>query len=222
MSSVPFKYVPPVDTGLDILYQDNVLLVVNKPAGLLSVPGREADKQDCQIYRVQREFPQARIVHRLDMATSGAMLMALDDNVHRQLSILFEKRQVAKKYVAIVDGLPEEKQGVIDLPLITDWPNRPKQIVNYERGKPSQTRFIVKDYDRVQLTSRLELIPLTGRTHQIRVHLQTLGHAILGDRLYASQEVRDKSPRLLLHSTLLSFQHPLTSEAISIESEAPF
>jgi tRNA pseudouridine32 synthase/23S rRNA pseudouridine746 synthase len=222
MSSVPFKYVPPVDTGLDILYQDNVLLVVNKPAGLLSVPGRDADKQDCQLHRVQREFPSARIVHRLDMATSGAMLMALNDEVHRQLSILFEKRQVAKKYLAIVDGLPEEEQGVIDLPLITDWPNRPKQMIDHERGKPSQTRFVVKDYNRTQHTTRLELIPLTGRTHQIRVHLQALGHAILGDRLYAPCDVRDKSPRLLLHSTLISFQHPVTSGIISIDSEVPF
>jgi len=222
MSSLPFKYAPPEDNGLDILYQDEHLMVLNKPAGLLSVPGRDVDKQDCQIYRVQREFPTARIVHRLDMATSGAMVIALNEEIHRSLSILFEKRQVAKKYVAVVTGIIKNQQGLIDLPLITDWPNRPKQIIDHERGKPSLTQFKVLDYDRVKNTTRVELIPETGRTHQIRVHLQSMGHAILGDRLYASDEVRDNSPRLLLHSTLLSFKHPVSDQVVVVHSAVPF
>ena len=196
MSPLPFKYLPPEDNGLDILYQDEYLLVLNKPAGLLSVPGRDEDKQDCQIHRVQREFPTAMIVHRLDMATSGAMVIALNEEIHRNLSILFEKRQVEKKYVAVVAGLVKNQQGLINLPLITDWPNRPKQMIDHERGKPSRTQFNVLDYDHKRNTTRVELIPETGRTHQIRVHLQSIGHAILGDRLYASDEVRDNSPHL--------------------------
>lgn len=222
MNNFPFKYAPPIDTGLDILYQDEDLLVVNKPAGLLSVPGRDEDKQDSLIIRAQTEFPGARIVHRLDMATSGAMVMALNEEVHRQLSMMFEQRRIQKRYVAVVDGYVEEASGTVDLPLITDWPNRPKQMIDYERGKPSLTRFSVIDYDKEINTTRIELIPETGRTHQIRVHLQSLGNAILGDRLYASDVVRERSSRLLLHSTFLSFCHPVMGELLSISSEAPF
>ncbi|MGD8783600.1 MAG: pseudouridine synthase [Thioalkalispiraceae bacterium] len=221
MVSGSFNYLPPEDTGLDLLYQDQGLIVVNKPAGLLTVPGRDQDKQDCLISRVQREFASARIVHRLDMATSGAIVIALNDEIHRQLSMLFEQRKVAKRYVAIVNGLLEG-EGVINLPLITDWPNRPKQIIDHERGKPARTRFSAKHYDHTTHSSRVELIPETGRTHQIRVHLLSLGHAILGDRLYASDEVRDQSPRLLLHSTLLSFSHPASNKPITIHSAEPF
>lgn len=221
-TSLPFKYEPPADAGLNILYQDDDLLIVDKPAGLLSVPGRDEDKQDSQILRVQNEFPNARIVHRLDMATSGAMVMALNDEIHRQLSMLFEKRKIQKRYLAVVDGVMQEESGLIDLPLITDWPNRPKQMIDYERGKPSRTQFTVMGHDKDNNTTLLELIPLTGRTHQIRVHLQSLGHAILGDRLYATDEVRKKSKRLLLHSTHLSFQHPVSGDIVSIHSEAPF
>ena len=126
--SLPFVYQPPADTGLIILYQDQDLLVVDKPAGLLSVPGRDEDKQDSQILRVQKDFPDARIVHRLDMATSGAMVMALNAEVHRQLSMLFEQRKVQKRYIAVVDGILKQQSGLIDLPLITDWPNRPNRL----------------------------------------------------------------------------------------------
>ena len=213
---------PPDNTGLDILYQDNDLLVVNKPAGLLSVPGRDEDRQDCLISRVQSDFPAARIVHRLDMATSGAILIALNDRVQRELSILFEQRKVQKCYVAVVTGIVEDESGLVDLPLLTDWPNRPRQMIDHERGKPSQTRYRVLSRDRKNITTRLELIPLTGRSHQIRVHLQSLGHAILGDRLYASAEVIASAERLLLHSMLLSFVHPCTGEQLEVRSVAPF
>lgn len=220
--SLPFTYNPPANTGLDILYQDEDLLLINKPAGLLSVPGRGEDKQDCLIQRVQAELPDARVVHRLDMETSGVMVMALNAEVHRQLSMLFEQRKVQKRYIAVVGGQVKDESGLIDLPLITDWPNRPKQIIDHEQGKPSRTRFRVISLDHDQSTTRVELIPETGRSHQIRVHLQSMGHAILGDRLYASDEVRDKSPRLLLHSTFISFCHPVNDDNTSIESEAPF
>lgn len=222
MSPLPFKYAPPVNNGLDILYQDDHLLIVDKPAGLLSVPGRGEDRQDCLIWRVQTELPSARIVHRLDMATSGAMVMALNNEVHRQLSMMFEQRKIQKRYVAIVDGHVEDESGVIDLPLITDWPNRPRQIVDFERGKPSRTRFTVVGYDREKKSTRVELVPETGRSHQIRVHLHSLGHAILGDRLYASDAARGKSSRLLLHSSFLSFHHPVSGEMLSTVSKAPF
>ena len=221
-SSLPFNYTPPTDNGLDILYKDGELLVINKPAGLLSVPGRDQDKQDCLIRRVQTEFPSALIVHRLDMATSGAMVIALNDDVHRQLSILFERRKVQKRYVAVVDGLVKNSEGLIDLPLITDWPNRPKQMIDHDRGKASRTRYHVMSYDQEAKTTRLELIPETGRTHQIRVHLMSLGHAILGDRLYASDEVIARANRLLLHSSYLSFSHPVRGEELEVNSVTPF
>ena len=222
MKPPPFKYQPPADTGLNILYQDDELLFVDKPAGLLSVPGRDEDKQDSLILRIQQVFPSARIVHRLDMATSGVMVMGLNNEVHRQLSRLFEQRKVQKRYLAVVDGVIKQASGQIDLPLITDWPNRPRQMIDHERGKPSRTQYTVLTCDEANNTTRLELIPVTGRTHQIRVHLQTLGHAILGDRLYAADLVREKSQRLLLHSTFLSFEHPVNGDLLSIHSEVPF
>lgn len=222
MSSLPFEYLPPAHTGLDILYQDSDVIVTNKPAGLLSVPGRDADKQDCQIRRVQDEFPSARIVHRLDMATSGAMVMALNSEVHRLLGMQFEQRKVRKCYQAIVAGLLTNEEDEIDLPLITDWPNRPKQIIDQQRGKSSVTRYRVLSRDQEQSHTRVELVPVTGRTHQIRVHLQALGHPILGDRLYADDETRSRSPRLLLHSTYLSFMHPVTGREVEIRSPVPF
>ena len=221
-NSLPFTYNPPANTGLDILYQDEDLLLINKPAGLLSVPGRGEDKQDCLIQRVQAELPDARIVHRLDMETSGVMMMALNAEVHRQLSMLFEQRKVQKRYIAVVGGQVKDESGLVDLPLITDWPNRPKQIIDHERGKPSRTSFKVISVDHDKKTTRVELIPETGRSHQIRVHLQSMGHAILGDRLYASDMFREMSMRLLLHSTFISFDHPVSGNNISIASEAPF
>ncbi len=186
-------YIPPANTGLQILHLDESLIVVDKPAGLLSVPGRGEDKQDCMITRVQAEFPDALIVHRLDMGTSGIMVMARGKAMERALSILFQSRQVHKRYVAVVAGQMPQTCGEINLPLITDWPNRPRQMVSFELGKPSLTRYQVLAYDAVTDTTRVELEPITGRTHQLRVHLQALGHPILGDELYASPAVCAKA-----------------------------
>lgn len=215
-------YLPPPDTGLDIIHADEHLLLVNKPAGLLSVPGRGPEKQDCLISRVQREYPAALTVHRLDMSTSGLMVLALGKAMERELSILFQQRKVHKRYTAVVSGKPEQGSGEIDLPLITDWPNRPRQIVSYEHGKPSQTRYRVLEYNAEHNTSRVELEPLTGRTHQLRVHMMSLGHAILGDEFYASPEAFAQAERLLLHAATLGFTHPVTGKALQFNSPAMF
>ncbi|WMP16805.1 RluA family pseudouridine synthase [Thiothrix lacustris] len=215
-------YHPPAHTGLTILYQDDSLIVVDKPSGLLSVPGRGADKQDCMISRVQAEFPGALTVHRLDMGTSGIMVIARGKAMERALSILFQTRQVHKRYVAVVAGQVAEACGEINLPLITDWPNRPRQIVSFELGKPSSTRYQVLEQDAVANTTRVELEPITGRTHQLRVHLQALGHPILGDELYASAEILAQAPRLLLHAACIHFPHPPSGTILTIRSPIPF
>jgi len=214
-------YNPP-QSPLDILFKDKYLLVLNKPSGLLSVPGRGEDKQDCLITRVQSEYSDALIVHRLDMSTSGLMVIARGKKIERSLSILFQQREVHKKYIAIVDGEVSPNTGEIDLPLITDWPNRPKQKIDFANGKSSQTRYSVLSYDKNSNSSRIELTPLTGRTHQLRVHMQSIHHAILGDELYANQVVINKSPRLLLHASYLCLPHPISGEMISIHSVAEF
>jgi len=217
------KYQPPAHTSLDILYQDEYLLVINKPHGLLSVPGRGADKQDCLISRVQKDFPNALIVHRLDMSTSGLMLIALGKKSERALSILFQQRKVNKKYIAVVDGRIKEKSGEINLPIITDWPNRPRQKVDFKEGKNSQTQYLKVSFDKLTDSSRIELTPITGRTHQLRIHLKSINHAILGDELYASTEIINKSERLLLHASYLSLQHPYNKDnTIEISSQPAF
>ena len=216
------KYNPPPHTSLDILFKDEYLLVLNKPSGLLSVPGRGEDKQDCLISRVQSEYPDALIVHRLDMSTSGLMVIALGKEMERALSILFQQREVAKNYIAIVDGEISPTVGMVDLPLMTDWPNRPKQNVDFEKGKPSQTEYKVLSYDKNNNSTRVLLTPITGRTHQLRLHMQSINHAILGDELYANEEAIKTSPRLLLHACNLSFQHPITNTLIKINSEPEF
>ena len=210
---------------MDALYADDTLLVVDKPSGLLAVPGRGADKQDCLSVRVQARYPDALIVHRLDMATSGLMVMARGAAAQRELSKAFAARAVTKRYVALVAGrleAPADGWGVIDLPIIVDWPNRPLRIVDHQSGKPSLTRWRVLGHDETGLNTRVELEPVTGRSHQLRVHLRALGHPILGDALYASPEVQALSGRLLLHACSLRFVHPLTGEALAFESAAPF
>lgn len=216
------EYSPPPHVSLDIVYEDNYLLLVNKPSGLLSVPGRGEDKQDCLITRIQSEYPDALIVHRLDMSTSGLMVIALGKELERSLSILFQKREVNKKYIAVVDGEVVPHFGVVDLPLITDWPNRPKQKIDFISGKPSKTRYSIHSYNKQNNTSRIELTPITGRTHQLRMHMQAIDHTILGDELYATKDAIEKSSRLLLHACYLSFQHPVTGELIKINSEPEF
>ncbi|MDD5297158.1 MAG: RluA family pseudouridine synthase [Rhodocyclaceae bacterium] len=213
------SYSPPPGQGLDLVYADETLLVVVKPAGLLSVPGRGADKRDCLASRVQARYPDALIVHRLDMSTSGLLVLARGEAAHRALSRLFAQRQVGKRYVALLTGRMARASGVVDLPLITDWPRRPRQKVDFESGKPSLTRFQLLGHEGE--SSRVELEPETGRTHQLRVHMQSLGHPILGDELYGRGPTPD-APRLMLHAAALAFAHPEDGRPMTFVSEVPF
>jgi tRNA pseudouridine32 synthase/23S rRNA pseudouridine746 synthase len=212
----------PVRVRVRVLFADDHLLVLDKPAGLLSVPGRGEDKQDCLAARAQRLYPDAMVVHRLDMATSGVFLMARGPAMQRALSIAFAGREVRKRYVALVAGRMEADEGAIDLPLIADWPNRPRQIVDHAHGKPSRTLWRMLACDAASDTTRVELEPVTGRSHQLRVHLQAIAHPILGDALYAPAAVQERAARLMLHATRLDLAHPVTGEPLSFTSEAPF
>ena len=214
-------YLPPPAAGSTIIFADSALLVADKPAGLLSVPGRGPGMDDCLASRVQQEYPDALIAHRLDMATSGLLLFARGAAMHSALSRLFRERQVDKRYVAIVHGLVAADSGDIALPLICDWPNRPRQIVDFTIGKPSLTRYRVLQRDNNNFTTRVELEPVTGRSHQLRVHLASLGHPILGDDLYGGPAEK-LADRLLLHAMELAFRHPSTGEALRFYAVAPF
>jgi len=215
-------YTPPADTGLDILYRDDALLVLDKPPGLLSVPGRGASRQDCLAARAQAAHPGAVTVHRLDMETSGVMVMALNKTVQRKLGRLFQDRMVQKRYIALVHGCMTSSCGEINLPLAADWPNRPRQKVDREHGKPSTTCFRVTGHDRDNNATRVELRPVTGRTHQLRVHLHALGHSIIGDRLYPGTNDNTRSVRLMLHAESLAFPHPHSNEPMKFECTSPF
>ncbi len=198
---------------LECIAADEDLLVLAKPSGLLCVPGRGEDKQDCLSVRAQARWPQALVVHRLDMSTSGLVLMACSPTVQRQLSLAFEQRAIQKRYVAIVHGLlqpcPGDDWQTIDAPIAADWPRRPLRIID-SAGKPSQTRWRVLAHNPQGWPgcTRVELEPITGRTHQLRLHLAHLGHPILGDALYASEAVAALAPRLLLHAEQLGLRHP--------------
>jgi len=200
----------------DFLFQDEHLVIVNKPAGLLSVPGRGEDKQDCLSARIQQRFPDALVVHRLDMATSGLMVFARGEVMQRELSRMFREREVTKRYVALVAGVLKNEVGEIDLPLIVDWPNRPRSKVDHELGKPSLTRYRLLGIEGGD--SRVELEPITGRTHQLRLHLASIGHPIIGDTLYEGRSAE----RLMLHATRLAFDHPITTKPLCFESDAPY
>ncbi|OHC91439.1 MAG: RNA pseudouridine synthase [Sideroxydans sp. RIFOXYB12_FULL_59_6] len=197
---------------VELLFVDEQLLVAVKPAGLLSVPGRGPDKQDCLSARVQRHYSDALVVHRLDMATSGLMLFARGAVMQRTLSIMFQQREMEKRYIAVCAGQLEIPQGEIALPIAPDWPNRPLQRIDAEHGKPSLTRYrlLLQECDR----SRVELEPVTGRTHQLRLHMASLGHPILGDALYGDAS---SAVRLLLHACLLRFNHPVSREQFLFE-----
>lgn len=214
-------YNPPPHTSLDILYQDEHLVVLNKPSGLLSVPGRGEDKQDCMLSRLQLEYTGALAVHRLDMPTSGILIFALNKESHRELSKLFQQRKIVKQYIAKVQGKLEYNTGIIEQPLITDWPNRPKQKIDYKSGKASTTRYKLLSHTEDN-SSIVQLQPVTGRSHQLRVHMSSLGHPILGDELYGTAESRNASSRLLLHSEAITFTHPVTHNIISLNSQADF
>lgn len=214
-----FTYAPS-DTPLDIIHEDHELLLVNKPAGLLSVPGKGEHLADCLMTRLQAAFPEALLVHRLDMDTSGVMVFARTPHAQRHLGLQFEKRYMKKSYVARVWGEMTEREGHVDLPLIVDWPNRPLQHVNHETGKPSQT-----DWRRMRLEdggiTRVRLHPLTGRTHQLRVHMLAIGHPILGDPFYAHGPAR-AFPRLMLHAESLKLRHPDGGIGMAFRAKIPF
>jgi tRNA pseudouridine32 synthase / 23S rRNA pseudouridine746 synthase len=214
-------YRPPSNHHLDLVYCDDTLLVVNKPAGLLAVPGRGADKQDCLASRIQLEFPDALVVHRLDMATSGLMLFGRGAVMQRRLSQMFLRREVQKRYVAVVAGKLEPTIGEVNLPIVADWPNRPLRKIDADSGKASLTRFHLLAHDEVTDTSRVELEPVTGRTHQLRVHMAAIGHPILGDTLYGVVAGACVE-RLLLHASRLGLVHPHSNVQINFVSESPF
>ncbi|MFZ4479223.1 MAG: RluA family pseudouridine synthase [Rhodoferax sp.] len=210
---------------LTLLYADDALLVLDKPAGLLSVPGRGPDKQDCLSRRAQALYPDAQIVHRLDMATSGLMVMARGAAAQRKLNQAFAERRVRKRYVAVADGRAQasaDDWAVISLPIGLDWPNRPLRVIDAENGKPSETRWRLLSHNETAGTSRLELEPVTGRSHQLRVHLQAVGHAILGDALYGSPRTQAMASRLLLHASSIEFRHPVSDETMRFACSAAF
>jgi tRNA pseudouridine32 synthase / 23S rRNA pseudouridine746 synthase len=209
---------PALSEGL--VYVDEHLLVLDKPAGLLAVPGRGEDKQDCLSARAQAMWPDALVVHRLDMATSGLFLMGRGLHMQRVLSRAFAERAVRKHYEAVVAGRLQEREGVIELPLARDWPNRPLQKVDTEHGRPSTTRWRVLAHEGD--TTRVALEPVTGRSHQLRVHLQAIGHPIVGDPLYAPPPVQAGAARLLLHARALELMHPATGEPLAFVSAVPF
>ena len=212
------EYAPP-DTPLSVIHADHQLLIVDKPTGLLSVPGKGAHLADCLLSRVQNAYPEALLVHRLDRDTSGVMVFALTPQAQRHLGLQFEKRQTRKTYLARVWGRLEPKTGTVDLPLIVDWPNRPLQMVDHENGKPAQTDWRVARYE--ENATRVRLMPLTGRSHQLRVHMREIGHPILGDAFYATGAARD-FPRLMLHSESLRLRHPDGGISMTFKAKAPF
>ena len=209
---------PPIPHDIRVLHEDANLLVVDKPAGLLSVPGRLPENHDSVAMRVQTLYPEALIVHRLDQVTSGLMLMARDPVTHRALSEAFAARDIDKRYEAWVEGLVGGEAGEIDLPLIADWPNRPRQKVDHAIGKLSRTRWRVMTRDEATSRTRLALEPVTGRTHQLRVHLAEIGHPIIGDAFYGAAP----AGRVCLHATRLGFTHPGTGALMAFTSAAPF
>tara|TARA_B110000438_G_scaffold220569_1_gene213663 strand:+ start:10904 stop:11587 length:684 start_codon:yes stop_codon:yes gene_type:complete len=220
-----FIYQPPMSPYLDIIYQDNDIVVLNKPSGLLTVPGRLPEHQDCLQNRVLKVLPTATVVHRLDMATSGIILMALNKPAHVAISRQFEKRLTQKSYIARVFGKVESAQGSVDQPLICDWPNRPKQKVDHEQGKAALTHYKVLSYRENkdnQITTLLELTPITGRSHQLRVHMLFIGHPIIGDRLYAHEQALNGSNRLQLHAKMLQIAHPVTEKTLAFTKACPF
>lgn len=210
------QYAPPPDEGLSLIYSDKYLVIVNKPAELLSVPGRGEEKQDCQYSRVRREFSNALIVHRLDMSTSGLLMFARKIEMQRRLSALFSDRQISKRYIAIVGGRLDPAEGSVDLPIVLDWEIRPRRIISAELGKPSLTHY--RTLTAGDETTRVELEPYTGRTHQLRVHMKAIGHPIVGDTLYDGLE----APRLMLHAAELGFNHPVTGETLQFSCPPPF
>ncbi|PWE31656.1 RNA pseudouridine synthase [Pararhodobacter marinus] len=213
-----FVYAPPPGDP-KILHLDDDLLVVEKPSGLLTVPGRGEDKADCLIARLRVQHPQVLLVHRLDLDTSGVIVFALTPQAQAHLGKQFEERRTQKRYIALIAGHPIEKKGRVDLPLCVDWPNRPRQKVDPVEGRPAQTDWRVLRTEGEN--SRVALKPITGRSHQLRVHMLAMGHPILGDPLYAEGAARDY-PRLMLHAEELRLRQPMTGDALTFRSPVPF
>lgn len=215
-----FIYSPPTDPWLEIIYQDKDILVVNKPSGLLSVPGRATEHHDSVYSRVLAEYPNAQVVHRLDMATSGVIVVALRRNAEKELKRQFRDRETKKTYYARVAGHMKQQKGSVDLPLICDWPNRPKQKVDHEIGKPSLTHFDVISY--AKRSTLVKLTPITGRSHQLRVHMMAIGHPILGDNFYADPLAKRLASRLLLHAHELTIKQPYSGKELTFNCKVPF
>jgi tRNA pseudouridine32 synthase/23S rRNA pseudouridine746 synthase len=219
MEAPPYL-VPHSQEEIIILHEDDDLLLVRKPDLLLSIPGRHPLNKDCLITRLQERYPSASIVHRLDLDTSGIMVIPLNKETHAHISRQFQERRVEKSYEAIVFGVVDNDQGETDLPIATDWPNRPLQMICHERGKSALTRYEVMD--RGKDRTRLLLKPVTGRSHQLRIHMRELGHPILGCDMYAHEEALNMAERLMLHATTLAFEHPATGEWLKGESPPDF
>lgn len=215
-----FVYMPPQEP-LKILYEDADLVVIEKPAGLLSVPGRLPEHHDSAYFRVLDKFPNAKITHRLDMATSGILMFAKHRDAEVAVSKMFQARSVHKNYIALVQGrlLGE---GSVDVPLITDWENRPRQMVHFELGKPAKTLYQALSYDVEQAITRVLLTPITGRSHQLRVHMMHIGHPITGDKIYHPEPSRSPLKRMALHASYLAFTQPLSGEQVKIQGNVPF
>ena len=215
-----FIYTPPHE-DLVIVYEDDDLVVIEKPAGLLSVPGRLPEHQDSAYLRVLAQFPQAKITHRLDMATSGILMFAKHRDAEVAVSKMFQARTVEKHYIALVQG-QLDAEGCVEVPLITDWENRPRQIVHFELGKPAKTLYQALSYDIETDITRVLLTPITGRSHQLRVHMQYIGHPITGDKLYHPEPTRSPLKRMALHASFLAFQQPLSGQSVAIHGRVPF
>ena len=223
MSQLPpldYSYEPPVEPWLTVVYADEDIVVLDKPSGLLSVAGNRPELSDCLVARTRERWPTATVVHRLDKDTSGILVMALNKPALSGLGIQFERRQTEKSYVARVWGRMDAESGQVDLPLATDWERKPRQRVDHEHGRPAQTEWRV--LAREDKATRVRLVPLTGRTHQLRVHMNEIGHPILGDVFYSTGEALAAADRLQLHAEELRFKHPRTGEPMHVVVPCPF
>ena len=215
------EYNPPQEPWLDLVYRDDYIAVVNKPSGLLSVPGNQPQYYDSAMSRVKEKYGFCEPAHRLDMATSGILLFALSKAADRELKRQFREREPKKYYQALVWGHMEQDHGVVELPLICDWENRPRQKICFERGKRAVTFYdVLQRYP--NNTTRVKLTPITGRSHQLRLHMLALGHPILGDKFYAHPQAKALSPRLCLHAESLQIQHPITGEMMEFTAPVGF
>lgn len=215
-----FHYAPPLEPYLTVLYRDEDILVLSKPSGLLSVPGKPAEHADCLERRAQEAYPNATTIHRLDRDTSGVTVMGMTRKAHAHVSLQFEQRKTHKTYIARVWGRMAAEKGSVDGPIACDWPNRPMQMIDHENGRPAQTDWETIGHD--DISTRLRLTPLTGRSHQLRVHMLSLGHPILGDNFYGPEEARLAADRLQLHAETLSFVHPQDGRAMVFTDPCPF